>query len=587
MSQFDSPSAGPTADGAHDADDGRLPSWSTIRQKLWGLSLRAGAWLGAFCLFGLLLTGGAGWYTSRPQFCNSCHIMEPYYVSWQESTHKDVSCIKCHFPPGVGEKVRGKLLGLVQLAQYVTRSAGPSPSAEIPDASCLRSGCHETRLLSGRVDFQGIPFDHGSHLGDLRRGKQLRCTSCHSQIVQGAHMTVTASTCYLCHFKNGFFNEGLGTCTRCHQIPTSKYDLGGGVPFDHDLAFEKGVDCASCHADLIRGNGEVPAERCSVCHNRKDDLEQIKNDAFIHRVHVSEHNVDCLSCHLQIHHTLDPHQVAQSAANCVSCHPNQHEPQVQLLTGSGGHSIAARLSGMAAVRIACPTCHRVKDVSSTGAVLMKASLQTCASCHDAAEVTLFDAYHLQLKESLTQLAPETERIRASLDAAGLPTEQRSTLAAKLTAAEHDLKLLQAGNDIHNSHYASALAEAVVTQLAEISKELQIEAPTVTLPEKPVRTPGEKPAEAPAESAPPVEPPVPAEPAPAESMPAEPATAEQMPVEPAAPIPPAEAPPPAEPTLPGAAPEKTDAGAPPAMESGAPGSDAPESPAVPAKSPGSN
>ncbi len=53
--------------------------------------------------------------TSRPQFCNSCHIMEPYYRSWQVSSHSNVSCTKCHFPPGAGEKVRGKLLGLVQL----------------------------------------------------------------------------------------------------------------------------------------------------------------------------------------------------------------------------------------------------------------------------------------------------------------------------------------------------------------------------------------------------------------------------------------------------------------------------------------
>ena len=48
----------------------------------------------------LVMVGCAAWYTSRPQFCNSCHIMEPYYASWQQSSHKDVSCIECHFPPG-------------------------------------------------------------------------------------------------------------------------------------------------------------------------------------------------------------------------------------------------------------------------------------------------------------------------------------------------------------------------------------------------------------------------------------------------------------------------------------------------------
>ena len=58
-------------------------------------------------------------------------------------------------------------------------------------------------------------------------------------------MTVTTSTCFLCHFKGELFNEGLGACTHCHQIPDQKFDLGGGVTFTHDLAYDKGVDCVN------------------------------------------------------------------------------------------------------------------------------------------------------------------------------------------------------------------------------------------------------------------------------------------------------------------------------------------------------
>ena len=133
------------------------------RGKLLKFAKRTAAFLGAFVLFLLILVAMAGWYTSRPQFCRSCHIMEPYYDSWAASSHKDVTCIECHFAPGIGGKLRGKMLGLVQLAKYVTASAGPRPAAEVPDASCLRSGCHETRLLSGRVDFHHIQFDHNRH----------------------------------------------------------------------------------------------------------------------------------------------------------------------------------------------------------------------------------------------------------------------------------------------------------------------------------------------------------------------------------------------------------------------------------------
>ena len=389
--------------------------WQRARYILLGVVAVAGA----FLLTLGMLTSGAAVYTSRSEFCISCHIMEPYYVSWQESSHRDVACIKCHFPPGAGEKVRGKLLGLVQLLKYVTATAGPRLSAEISDASCLR--CHDTRLLAGRVDFHGVPFDHRPHLSDLRRGKRLRCTSCHSQIVQGSHMTVTTSTCFLCHFKDGLFNEGLGTCTRCHQIPEGEFDLGGGVKFSHDLAYEHGVDCANCHGDLIRGNGDVPRERCTACHNRQDDLKQIDDHVLMHQVHVTDHKVDCLECHLEIQHSLDRHRIEHAAADCKACHPNQHGEQVRMLLGQGAKSISARHGGMAVAGIACPSCHQVKEISPTGTVLWRASTALCTQCHDEAATERLRARHEQLQGSLADIEAGLLRARDAVGGAGLDT----------------------------------------------------------------------------------------------------------------------------------------------------------------------
>ena len=342
--------------------------------------VQMGVMLLSMVLLLLVVTATAAWYTSRPQFCNSCHIMEPYYTSWLKSPHKDVTCIECHFAPGLGGKIRGKMLGLVQLTKYITQHPGPAPSAEVPDASCLRSGCHETRLLMGRgrVNFHGIAFDHTPHLTETRRGKQLRCTSCHSQIVQGVHMAVTETTCFLCHFKAEKFNEGLSSCTRCHQIPEKSYDLGGGVKFTHELAYKKGVDCFNCHADVIRGQGEVPRERCLVCHNREGDLAKIKDSAFMHAKHVTEHAVNCLNCHLQIEHSLDQNKLVHAADDCAACHPNHHHEQVQMAQGIGGLTVPGVTGGMAVTRIGCPTCHRFKEISTTGTTLWKASAAVCS-----------------------------------------------------------------------------------------------------------------------------------------------------------------------------------------------------------------
>jgi nitrate/TMAO reductase-like tetraheme cytochrome c subunit len=459
-------------------DGRRVPQfWHMAR---W-LGLRIAALLGGFSVFAILLVGGAGWYTSRPEFCRSCHIMEPYYHSWEVSTHRDVSCIDCHFSPGFGGKLRGKMLGLVQLAKYVTASEGPRPAAEIPDASCLRSGCHETRLLSGKVDFHGIAFDHTPHLGDLRRGKKLRCTSCHSQIVQGKHMTVTTTTCFLCHFKEGVFNEGLGACTRCHQIPDKKFDLGGGVMFSHDLAYERGVDCENCHGDLIRGRGEVPRERCGVCHNRPEDLAKIDDHVFLHQKHVTDHKVDCMDCHLTIDHSLDRMKIEHAASDCASCHPDHHRDQVNMLRGMGGKSIPPQSNGMQSVRVECRTCHRFKQEGPTGAVLWKASIEVCTSCHDASSLPRFQAYQERLKAGLEEMESSAKLAREALTTAKLPEAQATSLADRLETIQHDLAFLRSANGIHNVHYATTLTSTALERLTAMCRELKLPEPKVELP----------------------------------------------------------------------------------------------------------
>jgi nitrate/TMAO reductase-like tetraheme cytochrome c subunit len=141
-------------------------------------------------------------YTSKSHFCASCHYMKPFYQSWKTSSHGHIECATCHYLPGPKSKIRAKIEGIMQLGRYWTKLYLKSkPWAEIPDESCLREGCHEKRLLEGMTKYKKVAFDHKIHFTDLKRGKQLRCTSCHSQIVQGEHITVTDSTCFICHFK--------------------------------------------------------------------------------------------------------------------------------------------------------------------------------------------------------------------------------------------------------------------------------------------------------------------------------------------------------------------------------------------------
>jgi len=174
---------------------------------------------GAFLVFSV----AAVELTSRSGFCASCHFMEPYFASWESSTHKEIECSKCHYPPGGGiqSKLRKKIEGLVMVGRYWTKLYVKSkPWAEIKDESCLQSGCHDKRLLEGQVPFNNVVFDHKVHFEDLKRGKQLQCVSCHSQIVQGEHITVTESTCFICHFKESEHYPQIDDCT--HPTATAR-----------------------------------------------------------------------------------------------------------------------------------------------------------------------------------------------------------------------------------------------------------------------------------------------------------------------------------------------------------------------------
>lgn len=247
--------------------------------------------------------------SASPMLCNSCHIMKPYVEAWRTSKHNQVACVQCHYPPGLRDTIWVKYQALSQVAKWATQTYNSKPFAEVEDGSCLRSGCHSERLLQGKVTYKrGIIFDHAPHLGQERRGRQLRCTSCHSQIVVGTHIEVTQSTCFLCHFKGlktGRTLIPVAGCTGCHQPPAGDIVIGT-VRFSHEEVLRRGAACQSCHLNVVEGEGEAPRERCFGCHNQPAKLDRYADTPFVHDFHVARHNIECARCHTEIRHRLPP-----------------------------------------------------------------------------------------------------------------------------------------------------------------------------------------------------------------------------------------------------------------------------------------
>jgi len=405
--------------------------------------------------FALIFTFTSVQVTSTPSFCGSCHIMKPYYDSWKHSSHGKIACVECHIAPGVGAEIRKKYEALSMVASYFTGTYGTNPWTEVEDAACLR--CHERRLLAGKELIGDVMFDHSTHLSEMRRGKTLRCTSCHSQIVQGSHIAVTTSTCILCHFKGAQEEVGTTRCQLCHSVPTKTYTVGT-VRFDHSDVNRFGMECRWCHAKPAGSTGEVPVERCVTCHNQTARIEKYGQTELLHRKHVSEHKVDCMDCHLHLDHVtpitaetveqkmqLANTRIHQAATDCRGCHETGHSPQLALYTGSGGRGVAAMPSPMFVAGVRCEGCHQ--ELPGQTAEVNRASDVTCMACHGPEYRKIYQSWKEGTARRVSAVRSQLAATEGAVGRSG---------SARLADARFNLDLVERGHGVHNVSYAYAL-----------------------------------------------------------------------------------------------------------------------------------
>jgi predicted CXXCH cytochrome family protein len=157
--------------------------------------------------------------------------------------------------------------------------------------------------------------------------------------------------------------------------------------------------------------------------------------------------------------------------------------QVELLRGEGAKSVAAQHGGMGAAGISCSSCHQSKATSSAGTVLWKASMAVCTQCHDETVKDRLIPRQEQFKGTLAKIGVEIGRAKEAVKAANLDEAKSADFSRRLDDLDHDLKFLQIGNSIHNTHYADSLLRALVDKLMEICRELNIPTPAVELPQQ--------------------------------------------------------------------------------------------------------
>ena len=387
--------------------------------------------------------------------CVVCHYMKPYYEQSKNSVHKDISCVTCH--PG------RRLLTAPYLLRYIAGSYNPRPRAEVDDHICL--DCHKEQNLKKRTIFEkNISFNHSDHLGDLRRGKKLRCTSCHAR-GETQHFEVNKNVCFTCHFKGAEHGHSVTNCNVCHGIPKKEVEHSG-FKFNHESYLKIGVDCSQCHLEVTKGNAEVEKKVCYKCHVER--MEEFSNIDKIHNVHITKNGVDCEECHNSIQHGKIK-MISLLEANCENCHQLKHSPQREMYIGSEGRGLGSIPSRMFAAQVSCEGCHL--DLNKDGKSDLSEKRQACVKCHEKGYDLMLDKWISEFNDATNKLSPDLEKIRSLIISAERSGKNIEAERNYFNDAEGNFKLVKEGKGVHNVDFALGLLENVAKNLDGIAERL--------------------------------------------------------------------------------------------------------------------
>lgn len=306
----------------------------------------------------IIIVSGVGvqLVTTQPGFCNSCHEMNFYYTSWQNSTHGPKAvCFNCHSEPGlqgfVGEKVRGA-------GQVVAHFSGNYPVpiqiiTRVKNDQCLV--CHpEARNITDKT----IEAKHSLHMD-----KSVLCAECHNRLVHnqsGQPRVMTISQCDSCHKAHKNFKllgvHATLNCEKCH--PGDKYS--GTNP-----------NCESCHKITANHIAGI-VSHCDKCHSTGG----WKPATFDHSNFQLTGKHQVLKCD-QCHHGI----YSGTVSGCVNCHtaPSSHDgmgtdcaqchtPDSFTPANFAHNRVGEHIGSRSEIALSCITCHpvRFKETSCTG-----------------------------------------------------------------------------------------------------------------------------------------------------------------------------------------------------------------------------
>ena len=119
---------------------------------------------------------GLSYFSSNPQACVNCHIMQPQYDGWQKASHHNVAkCVDCHLPHDFIGKYYTKAENGFWHSKGFTLQDFPEPI--------------QMRDVSRRIVQENCLYCHADFVHEIltirHDQEQLNCTHCHRTVGHG------------------------------------------------------------------------------------------------------------------------------------------------------------------------------------------------------------------------------------------------------------------------------------------------------------------------------------------------------------------------------------------------------------------
>jgi len=273
---------------------------------------------------------------NNPNFCKSCHIMEPAFEAWQKSEHANINCHECHH-------LSVKELNTLMVSAFIRRTEKvPVRYGKIivPWKYCVECHWEENPEYPNAKKINGSTF-HAKHYFM----EKIECSKCHGYRVH--KFTLEERYCITCHKGREVHGEGMASlpCLNCHTDRTPNLLPGT-------------QKCLFCHGDESVRKELISDATIDVTHFQPSQ-DVIKKAIKINRPADAPMQFFCYQCH-------KPHEkVRPDYGTCISCHSQ--------IVNVGKHKLHIQTVGLE-----CKSCHK----EHVWRVTRDSAKKICTTCHE-------------------------------------------------------------------------------------------------------------------------------------------------------------------------------------------------------------